>query len=417
MSKCAFVIGYVEPNKYSWVKLISALETQGIFGEDKYELIIYRHQLYQPFDYSSLQKYDMVVFGFSLMTVQMKDFREFMQERYPLIKSKFRKLVSIAGGSHVSARPEEPISLGVDFAVVSEGELLLFQILEGLLNGTLSLANGFDLSDQSFVKSRIYSPTTWVDMNTFPPFSETYRLFGPIEITRGCIYACKYCQTGSMFKRLRHADPDLVYEWLKRLSEIKFDKCWFLSPNALSYGSNTAKTNPEALQYLLSKLKTIKNIKKIYFGTFPSEVRPEYVTRDVLKAVKPYISNNYFVVGAQAVTNELLKKIGRSHTVEDIFSSIDIMAEFNMKAEIDLIFGLPGENETDIQATLDFLNDVEHRYKNVSVRGHTFMPLPGTAFENEPMGIIDPRILSAMGRLSKAKKARGEFFEQANYSL
>ena len=93
------------------------------------------------------------------------------------------------------------------------------------------------------------------------------------------------------------------------------------------------------------------------------------------------------------------------------------MAEFNMKAEIDLIFGLPGENETDIQATLNFLNDVEHRYKNVSVRGHTFMPLPGTAFENEPMGIIDPRILSAMGRLSKAKKARGEFFEQANYSL
>ncbi len=414
--KRAFVIGYKEPNKYSWVKLISALEVQGILKPGTFDLVIYRQQLYEPFDLSALEKYDLVVFGFSLMTVQMREFSDFMRTRYSIIKSKFKKAYSIAGGPHVSARPNDVLQVGVDFAVVAEGEIVLAEILG-------ALANDEDPNDTvpedpaCSMNGRygIFATSQVVDLNRFPPFSESNRLFGPIEITRGCLYACKYCQTGTMYKKIRHAEFDVVVGWLKRLAEIKFDKCWFLSPNALSFGSYSAKPNMEALQTLLSEISKIKKLKKIYFGTFPSEVRPEYVTRDVLSAIKPFISNDYFVVGAQAVTNSLLKKIGRTHTIEDIYQCIEIMQEFNMIAEIDLIFGLPGETEVDIAATVDFLKKVESDWKNVKVRGHTFMPLPGTEFENEKSGTIDPRILSCMGRLTKLNKGRGEFFEQSRY--
>jgi B12-binding domain/radical SAM domain protein len=255
-----------------------------------------------------------------------------------------------------------------------------------------------------------------VDLNTYPPFSETFRIFGPIEITRGCPYACKYCQTGSMYRKVRHADIDSIVMWLKRVSEIKFDKCWFLSPNALSYGTQNNKPSPEILESLLSQIHEIKALKEIYFGTFPSEVRPEFVTDDVLKVIRPHITNDYFVVGAQAVTNSLLKKIGRTHTVEDIYLCITNMEKYKMTAEIDLIFGLPGETEEDILSTIEFLVDVETKFRNVRVRGHTFMPLPGTEFEFEPTGIIDERIIKQMGRLTNMKKARGEYFEQAKFN-
>ncbi len=410
------MIGYKEPNKYSWVKLISALEHHGLLHPDKFDLVLYRQQIYEPFDYSLLEKYDLVVFGFSLMTVQMKEFAEFMNTRYPLLKLHLKKVYSIAGGPHVSARPNEVLQLGVDFAVVAEGELMLAKILDALAGDEDPL----DMIPKDPVcgmddRYGIFTTSEIVDLNRFPPFSESYRLFGPIEITRGCFYACKYCQTGTMYKKIRHAESDVIVRWLKRLSEIKFDKCWFLSPNALSYGSYSAKPNVEALQTLLLEISKIKQLKKIYFGTFPSEVRPEYVTREVLSAIKPYISNDYFVVGAQAVTNALLKKIGRTHTIEDIYRCIEVMKEFNMIAEIDLIFGLPGETEEDIQATVEFLKKVETEWKNVKVRGHTFMPLPGTEFEKERNGTIDPRILSYMGRLTKLNKGRGEYFEQSRY--
>ena len=412
----AFVIGYKEPNKYSWVKLVSALETDGLLKSGMFDLIIFRQQLYEPFEYSSLKKFDVVVFGFSLMTVQLKEFKIFMETIYGQIKKQLKKTYVIAGGPHVSAKPNDVLQLGVDFAVVGEGELILPKIL-------WALASDKDLDDllsqdPVIIKNErygIFSASELANLNQIPPFSESFRLFGPIEITRGCLYSCKYCQTGTMYKNLRHADIDVIVGWLKKLAEIKFDKCWFLSPNALSYGSDRAKPNVEALRSLLSKIFQIRKLKKIYFGTFPSEVRPEYVTRDVLSAIKPYISNNYFVVGAQAVTNSLLKKIGRTHSIEDIHQCIQIMNEFGMIAEIDLIFGLPGETEDDINATLEFLHDVESKYKNVKVRGHTFMALPGTEFEHEKNGSIDPRILNAMGRLTKLNKGRGEYFEQARY--
>jgi radical SAM superfamily enzyme YgiQ (UPF0313 family) len=56
-------------------------------------------------------------------------------------------------------------------------------------------------------------------LDDFPPFGPAHDRFGPIEITRGCIYACRFCQTpyfaGANF---RHRSVANVREWARTWS-------------------------------------------------------------------------------------------------------------------------------------------------------------------------------------------------------
>jgi radical SAM superfamily enzyme YgiQ (UPF0313 family) len=95
-------------------------------------------------------------------------------------------------------------------------------------------------------------------------------------------------------------------------------------------------------------------------------------------------------------------------------NAINLLKEYNFHADIDFIFGLPGENEEDILINLQFFQDVlDGKYKNVLIHTHTFMPLPGTPFEHEPLGKIDKRIFNLMGKLSTKGLAFGEHQAQA----
>ena len=66
----------------------------------------------------------------------------------------------------------------------------------------------------------------------------------------------------------------------------------FISPNAFSYGSiNGRKPNIRAIEELLEGIRGIIGPKgRIFFGTFPSEVRPEFVSEDILEVIKKYVN-------------------------------------------------------------------------------------------------------------------------------
>ena len=49
--------------------------------------------------------------------------------------------------------------------------------------------------------------------------------------------------------------------------------------------------------------------KKIFFGTFPSEVRPEFVTDESAELVRKYCANDSLSLGAQSGSDRILKEI------------------------------------------------------------------------------------------------------------
>ena len=95
---------------------------------------------------------------------------------------------------------------------------------------------------------------------------------------------------------------DSVVKWLKLAVEKRgFKRTWFLSPNALCYGGKGRKAVPEKLEQLLQGVTSINGLDEVFFGAFPSEVRPEFVTKDLLKMMRECPTRLYRLVFSQEV--------------------------------------------------------------------------------------------------------------------
>ncbi len=404
MLKPLLIFFVSKPNVYSFAKLLSIIEHSPKVLE-KYDVIPVRSSLYQ-IDIATLHRYQVkdrpfIIVPISLMTAQKSDFQRFTSENVPKLKELNPKVQLVVGGWHASGDPEGTLQIGADYVLTGEAEITFPKFLLDFHNNQTSV-------------SKIYSTIDYVDLDLFPPFSEKYRVFCPIEISRGCPFRCKFCQTGQQYTTMKHASPEIVLNWIKKAVKIRYDRVWFTSPNSFAYGTpKGGGTNPELVKKLLKSIKDIDNLDEIYFGTFPSEVRPESVTKDMMEAVHPYITNKFFTMGAQSASDELLKKIWRGHTFQQVLDATDLFLDYGYGVDLDFIFGLPGETVDDLNRTLEYFNEILHSSKKIRIHTHTFMPLPGTPFENEPIGVIQPEVEKILGTLASRNKAYGSHEKQS----
>jgi Fe-S oxidoreductase len=153
-------------------------------------------------------------------------------------------------------------------------------------------------------------------------------------------------------------------------SEIRF-----IAPVGFLYGSQDGKTpNIDALIALLKAVREAGG--RPYLGTFPSETRPETVTRDVLNAVKPYVANRRLSFGLQTASEKLLKSTKRGHDVAVVEDAVKTSVSMGFKPVVDVIGGLPGEEEEDVAATVREMEKLIAM--GARIRLHYYIPLPGT---------------------------------------
>jgi radical SAM superfamily enzyme YgiQ (UPF0313 family) len=145
-------------------------------------------------------------------------------------------------------------------------------------------------------------------------------------------------------------------------------------------------------------LEAIPGRCRIFFGTFPSEVRPEFVTREMLELVKQYCHNSSLSLGAQSGSQSMLDGISRGHTVEDVRYAVELCRDHDLTPIVDVIFGLPGETGADQQETLELVEFVVN--KGGRIHSHYFTPLPGTPLENAVPSPVGKDVNRVMGRLA-----------------
>lgn len=421
--KSLILFNYSKPNTYSYAGLIGALDLNPNI-EKRFEFIIVKENLLKFFEneknWNDYTEYNRIILLFSLFSEQFPQFKRDVRKIRSLIESNLKTpIVVIAGGPHSSARPYDALKVGVDIAVQGEGEYNLPRILneiheKGSLNTSFMDIKGkggilFKHNDKIILKESLER----LDLNTCPSISFKHRLFGPIEISRGCPFNCKFCQYGNFFTEMKHKSVNTIVETIKKAVEVKYDKVWLLSPNSFAYGSENLIPNPKKIEELLYQLSQIENLKEIYFGTFPSEVRPDFVNQEVLDACKPYIANRYFTIGAQSASNRLLDYCNRGHTFEDVLEAVDLLKENGFESHLDFIFGLPTENSEDIEHNLEFFKFVL-KNDHIKIHTHAFMPLPGSKFEKETPGVVSKDLLKIIGHLVREKKAYGKHQNQEN---
>lgn len=314
---------------------------------------------------------------------------------------------SIAGGVHATAETAQTLAAGFDYVCVGEGERAIIELLSRAERGEpLEGTPGFAWSGGRGPKPRP------VELDEFPPFSVKSRLYSAIEITRGCIYACRFCQTPFMSKaKFRHRSVANVRRWIGALARSGRRDARFISPTSLSYGSADATVNLEAVEALLAACREeLGPSRRLYFGTFPSEVRPEHVSAEALTVLKKYVDNDNLIIGGQSGSDAVLENSRRGHDVEAIVRAVRICGENGFKPNVDFILGLPGERPEDVEATLALMRQLGDL--GAKVHGHTFMPLPGTPFRNEEPGDVALDAKTELDRLASQGRLYGSWRAQ-----
>ncbi|MFX1571870.1 MAG: TIGR04013 family B12-binding domain/radical SAM domain-containing protein [Promethearchaeota archaeon] len=414
--KIGFVIYYKKENIYSLNAIVAALENGEYFEDIEFYFILKRNDLIQNLK-KIIDDHDIVLVGISFFTTQLFDIYDLIGE----LRSKYGdKCFFVAGGPHPTGDPLRTLKMGFDVVVVGEGEETIKDLVKNLfLNIKFGNIKGIAYLNEE--NDYIYTgKRTTINLDEYPPFPIKNTRFGAIEITRGCPYVCYFCQTPYISGPMpRHRSVESILKYVKILYNYYGDltDIRFVTPNAFAYGSKDGKkVNLATLEDLLFKIRETIGLKaKIFFGTFPSEVRPEHVNRDSLDLILKYADNDNITIGAQSGSQKILDLCHRDHTLEDVYKAVKLILNSNLKVNVDFIFGLPGESEEDIELTIKMMKDLSEL--GARIHAHSFIPLPQTPFAKQPVKILNDAYKKAMKNLISKGNAFGDWKKQERMAI
>ncbi len=405
----ALVLFYTKHTRFSFNALAGALETKEYF--DNFSIYFINREIELISELRNIiKKHEKVIVGISFCTPQLWDTYRLNRK---LRETYSNKLLYITGGPHPTGDPLGTLKkVGFDIVVRGEGEETLIELLQKIdKNEDYRTVKGiaFINDDGEYHYTGRREP---IELDRYPPFAVKHNKFGYIEITRGCPYYCYFCQTPYLFGgRVRHRSIEEICKYVRIMNARNLTFLRFITPSAFSYGSPDGKTlNLTKLEELLSNVSKIFETGRLFLGSFPSEVRPEHVTNETINLVLKYAHNDNLIIGAQHGSQRILDLCHRDHSVEDVYTAVELTLKKGLKANVDFIFGLPEETEEDIYQTIKVMSDLVKM--GARIHAHTFMPLPLTPFAKKPAGKIDKNIRKMIKKLLSKDIVYGNWREQ-----
>lgn len=170
-----------------------------------------------------------------------------------------------------------------------------------------------------------------------------------------CPTRCLYCSfTSNSMEKYSHLMDIYVDALLKEIdsvSELVSKNNWNVQTIYIGGGTPTSLSAGQ-LDVLLGRLDGKFNFSNLNEITVEAG-RPDTITRDKLEIIKRY-GVDRISINPQTMNHETLKTIRRMHSPEQIVESFKLAREVGFNnINMDIIVGLPGENETHITKTMD----------------------------------------------------------------
>ncbi|MBR1670023.1 MAG: TIGR03960 family B12-binding radical SAM protein [Butyrivibrio sp.] len=231
-----------------------------------------------------------------------------------------------------------------------------------------------------------------------------------LEIMRGCIRGCRFCQAGQLYKPLREKS----LEYLEKIAIESLKNTGYEEISLSSLSSSDYSKLPELLDFLIDKC----NEKKVNIS-LPS-LRIDAFSLDVMSKVQD-VKKSSLTFAPEAGTQRMRDVINKGLTEEDILrgSRQAFLGGWN-KVKLYFMLGLPGETDSDILGIGDIANKIAKEYfetvprekrggRTVEIVASTsfFVPKPFTPFQWAPMN-------SKEEFLDKANKTRKGIMSQLN---
>ncbi len=185
-----------------------------------------------------------------------------------------------------------------------------------------------------------------------------------------CPTRCAYCSFVSYTTpRLLSMIDDYIEVLLSELEQtFETIRLTGLRLSTIYIGGGTPTTlSAEQLERIFKKIKEFVDVDSLLEFTLEAG-RPDTITEEKLAVAKQY-GVTRVSVNPQTLNNDVLKEIGRSHTVDDFYTAYEIAKNSGIKdINVDLIAGLPGDDFKSFSETVDKI--IELAPSNITV--HTF---------------------------------------------
>ncbi|WP_455675476.1 radical SAM family heme chaperone HemW [Pradoshia sp.] len=169
-----------------------------------------------------------------------------------------------------------------------------------------------------------------------------------------CTQICHYCDFNKFFIQNQPVD-EYLQALGKEMSLYNLNK---KEMKTVFIGGGTPTALDAAqMERLLASIR--ENISLANDYEFTIEANPGDLTKEKLAVMKE-AGVNRLSLGVQTFNEELLKKIGRAHTAEDVYRNVELAREAGFEnISIDLIYSLPGQTIEDLKDTINRALELE----------------------------------------------------------
>jgi radical SAM superfamily enzyme YgiQ (UPF0313 family) len=255
--------------------------------------------------------------------------------------------ITIAGGSHVDALPQEALSSGIDIVVHGEGEETITELLAVLVieNGSvvvnrskLSNIAGISFLDENgdhvFTGRRqpIENLNELADTDlTLVKFLKKRWSAIPINRGRGCNWKCEFCVVNRQYGHYKSASVQTVLRQVIKYNDLGYKDFFFTDDNFAQNPDDATELCRAIGDY---KRKFRKKIEIIV------QVRTEVAENDTLIEAMRWAGVTLLAIGYESPINEELRAMRKGVTVEKLIARSNKLSNYFYLHGM-FIFGYP----------------------------------------------------------------------------
>lgn len=295
-----------------------------------------------------------------------------------LLKEKAPEIITVLGGAHACTigAPLLDSYPALDYLVIGEGENTMLELARAGFRNVHDIPGvAYRGSDSKSVLSAPRELINDLDSLPFPAyhllphFPRLYKLplFSypkapntSIISSRGCPYACSYCDRSVFSRGFRFNSPEYILEHVAMLNR--------------NYGIRHVSFYDDLFTFDRKRVAEFCAIKerKGLKTTYNCIARLEHVDSDLLSLLKQ--SGCWQVnFGIESGDPEVLKKHRKFFGLDEVGRKLQMVHDAGMRVKGLFMVGLPGEDEAAIRRTIDYALSLPLDEINVT----KFTPFPG----------------------------------------